>query len=163
MGPAKSNSTGLGLESDGAECKRSELPPWSEDKIKIYPVLWKNPVTDELHFQVHPSGAQSLIIDPLPLGVSMTPSTHFPSGAHLTDLKEVRDLLYSMQRPAIAPQYVYCHAWKPNDLALFHNRGTLHSITGAFGKDEQRAFWQCNIAASEGPAPPTEEDVRKWA
>ncbi|KAJ7898946.1 hypothetical protein B0H14DRAFT_3424282 [Mycena olivaceomarginata] len=27
----------------------------------------------------------------------------YPDGAHLTDLKEVRDLLYAMQRPAIAP------------------------------------------------------------
>jgi hypothetical protein len=27
----------------------------------------------------------------------------YPDGAHLTDLKEVWDLLYTMQRPAIAP------------------------------------------------------------
>lgn len=27
----------------------------------------------------------------------------YPDGAHIKDLKEVRDLLYKMQRPAIAP------------------------------------------------------------
>jgi hypothetical protein len=28
----------------------------------------------------------------------------YPDGAHLTDLKEVRDILYKMQRPGIAPK-----------------------------------------------------------
>lgn len=103
------------------------------------------------------------IIDPLPAGVQATSDTLYPLGAHLTDLKEVRDLLYSMQRPAISPQYVYAHSWSPNDLALFHNRGTLHTITGAFQPHEQRAFWQCNIAASDAPVGPNEEDLKMWA
>lgn len=47
--------------------------------------------------------------------------------------------MYSMQRPGIAPELVYVVDWKPKQLALFHNRGTLHSITGAFAEDEVRA------------------------
>lgn len=61
MGSAKSRSTGLGMESDGTEMSRDDLPPWSEDKIKIYPMTWKNPVTGNLHFQVHPSGVETLV------------------------------------------------------------------------------------------------------
>lgn len=59
-------------------------------------------MTGALHFQVHPCGAQELLIDALPEGASRDGAL-YPDGAHLTDLKEVRDLLYKMQRPAIAP------------------------------------------------------------
>lgn len=59
-------------------------------------------MTGALHFQVHPCAAQELLIDPLPEGASREGAL-YPDGAHITDLKEVRDLLYKMQRPAIAP------------------------------------------------------------
>jgi len=58
-------------------------------------------VTGALHFQVHPFAAQELLVDPLPEGASRD-GTLYPDGARVTDLKEVRDLLYKMQRPAIA-------------------------------------------------------------
>jgi hypothetical protein len=59
-------------------------------------------VTGTLHFQVHPCGAQELLVDPLPETASRQAAL-YPDGAHIKDLKEVRDLLYKMQRPAIAP------------------------------------------------------------
>ena len=34
-------------------------------KSKTYPVCWKNPVTGELHVQVHPCGAMELEIEPI--------------------------------------------------------------------------------------------------
>ncbi|GAA5914655.1 TauD/TfdA family dioxygenase [Sporobolomyces salmoneus] len=163
MGPARSRSTGLGLESDGKEMHLDELPEWKEEHIKTLPLVWKNPGTGNLHFQCHPSGIQELIVDPLPEGVEATADTLYPEGAHLKDLKEVRDLVYSMQRPGIAPELVYVVDWKPNDLALFHNRGVLHSITGAFHPDEKRAFTQCNLASTDVPEGPSFEDVRTYA
>ena len=42
-------------------------------------------------------------MDPLPAG-SKKDGALYPVGVHLKDLKEVRDLLYKMQRPAIAPK-----------------------------------------------------------
>ncbi|KAI6015667.1 Clavaminate synthase-like protein [Pisolithus marmoratus] len=124
--------------------------------------LWKNPVTGELHFQVHPCGVQELIIDPLPQGAKRDRAL-YPDGAHLKDLNEVRLLLYRMQRPAIAPQLVYPHDWQERDLVLFHNRGVLHTVVGAFKPDQVRAFHQCNLAASDVPQGPSESDVFKWA
>jgi len=59
-------------------------------------------VTGALHFQVNACAAQELLIDPLPEGASREGAL-YPDGAHIKDLKEVRDLLYKMQRPAIAP------------------------------------------------------------
>ncbi|RDB19383.1 hypothetical protein Hypma_013451 [Hypsizygus marmoreus] len=162
MAPAHAMSTGLGIESEGLELPLEELPPWEEEKRKVLPVLWKNPVTGNLHFQVHPCGAAELLIDPLPEGAKREGAL-YPDGAHITDLKEVRDLLYKMQRPAIAPKLVYPHDWREKDFVLFHNRGVLHTVVGAFTKGEVRAFHQCNLAASSDPVGPSAEDVKKWA
>jgi alpha-ketoglutarate-dependent taurine dioxygenase len=52
---------------------------------------------------------------------------------------------------------------RENDLFLFHNRGVLHTVVGAFTKDQVRAFHQCNLAASDDPTGPSAEDVYKWA
>jgi len=68
-----------------------------------------------------------------------------------------------MTRPGIAPKYVYPHDWEENDLVIFHNRGILHSVVGAFKPDQVRAFHQCNLAASGDPIGPNTEDVAKWA
>lgn len=42
-------------------------------------------------------------MDPLPSDASREGAL-YPDGAHITDLKEVRDNLYKMQRPAIDPK-----------------------------------------------------------
>ncbi|KAF8918294.1 taurine catabolism dioxygenase [Mucidula mucida] len=162
MAPARAKSTGLGIECEGLEMPFEELPPWEEGKRKTFPMLWKNPVTDELSFQVHPCGAAEIIVDALPEGAKREGAL-YPDGAHLTDLEDVRGLLYQMQRPAIAPTLVYPHAWQSNDLVLFHNRGILHSVVGAFTPDQVRVFHQCNLAASDDPTGPTTDDVAKWA
>ncbi|KAF9478069.1 alpha-ketoglutarate dependent xanthine dioxygenase [Pholiota conissans] len=162
MAPAHAMSTGLGIESEGLELPLEELPEWSEAKLKILPVLWKNPVTGALHFQVHPCGAMELLVEPLPEGASREGAL-YPDGAHITDLKEVRGLLYKMQRPGIAPELVYPHDWRENDFVLFHNRGVLHTVVGAFKPDQVRAFHQCNLAASDEPVGPSADDVKKYA
>ena len=122
MAPARALPTGLGIESEGLELPMEELPDWEESKVKTFPVvsrstvrererslktppwqLWKNPVTGDLHFEVHPCGAQELIVEPLPAGAKRDGAL-YPDGTHIKDLAEVRALLYKMQRPAIAPQ-----------------------------------------------------------
>lgn len=162
MAPAHAVPTGLGIEPEGLELPLDKLPPWEEGKVKRLPMVWKNPVTGQLHFQVHPCAVQALEIAPLPKGVIREESV-FPDGATLTDLKEVRGLLYEMQRPAIAPSLVYPHDWKEKDLVIFHNRGVLHTVVGAFKPDQVRAFHQCNLAASDDPAGPNEEDILQYA
>ncbi|KDR85864.1 hypothetical protein GALMADRAFT_132503 [Galerina marginata CBS 339.88] len=162
MAPAHALPTGLGIEVEGLELPLEELPPWEEGKVKTFPVLWKNPGTGDLHFEVHPCGAMELLVDPLPAGANREGAL-FPDGAHLTDLKEVRGLLYKMQRPGIAPSLIYPHDWHENDFVLFHNRGLLHTVVGAFKPEEVRAFHQCNLAASDEPQGPSAEDVKAYA
>ncbi|KAI9316283.1 taurine catabolism dioxygenase [Dichotomocladium elegans] len=146
MSKAKSNSTGLGMVSEGKELTRDELPPIEEDAIKIYPMLWKNPVTNKIHLQVHPAAVEDLIIDGKPVG----------------DLKKVRELLYKIQRPAINPENVYAHEWKDGDLVFFHNRGVLHSVVGSLKETDIRIFQQCNMASASEPIPVTEEDFAPY-
>ncbi|KIM88879.1 hypothetical protein PILCRDRAFT_61811 [Piloderma croceum F 1598] len=162
MAPSHALPTGLGIESEGLELPYSELPAWEESKLETLPILWKNPVTGNLHFQVHPCGVAELLVDPLPAGAKREGAL-YPDGAHLKDLKQVREIIYKMQRPAIAPELVYPHDWREKDLVLFHNRGVLHSVVGSFSKDQVRAFHQCNLAASDVPVGPSEEDVKLWA
>jgi len=161
MAPAKSNSLGLGMVSDGLEKKAEELPPVDPSKIKKLPMLWKNPVSGRLHFQVHPSAVQELLIEPLP-AEQRKPDSLFPDGAHITDLAEARRIVYGLQRPAIAPKHVYAHNWRNKDFCLFHNQGVLHSVVGAFAPDQVRIFHQCNLAASTEPQGPSEEDRAQW-
>jgi alpha-ketoglutarate-dependent taurine dioxygenase len=125
--------------------------------------LWKNPETGDLHFQVHPSAIKEIIIDPVPSSKEADSKALYPQGAHLTDIGEVRQLVYKLQRPAVAPPKVYAHDWEEGDMALFHNQGVLHSVCGAFYEDEVRIFHQCNLAASSDPVPPTPEDIKRYA
>ncbi|KAF2667559.1 Clavaminate synthase-like protein [Microthyrium microscopicum] len=142
MSGAKSRPTGLGMESDNLEIALKDLPEIEEDKIQILPMCWRNPVTGKLAVQIHPSAVRKL---------------HLADGTVIDDLKEVREIVYNIQRPAIAPQHVYAHDWEEGDLVLFHNRGTLHSVVGAFAEDEVRLFRQCNVAGSSFPEGPKDE------
>ncbi|KAF9011249.1 Clavaminate synthase-like protein [Cyathus striatus] len=105
MKPARALSTGIGLETEGLEKSLKDLPPWEDEKIK----LWKNRGTGELHLQIHPCAISEILIDPLPGRKSR--GKLYPNGGHITDLKDVRDLVYRMQRPGISPSLVYPHPW----------------------------------------------------
>ncbi|KAH8818737.1 hypothetical protein DL96DRAFT_1621836 [Flagelloscypha sp. PMI_526] len=161
MASAGAIPTALGLESDGREVPLDQLPPWDESLRKTYPMLWKNPVTGGLHLMAHGCGAMEIFVQPLPEGVDKTGAL-YPDGATITDLKEVRKILYTMQRPAIAPSLVYPHEWRPNDLVLWHNRGVMHTAVGILSEDQHRVCHQCTLASADDPIGPSSEDVEKW-
>ena len=142
MSAAKSRSDGLGLFSDDAELKQSELPPIEDEKIQVLPMTWKNPVTGKLALQIHPSAVRKI---------------HKADGTVIEDLEEVREIVHRLQRPGIAPKMVYAHDWEEGDMVIFNNQGVLHSVVGAFAPEEVRLFRQCNMAASEPPLGPETE------
>jgi alpha-ketoglutarate-dependent taurine dioxygenase len=109
-------------------------------------MCWKNPVTGRLALQVHPSAVRKL---------------HLKDGSIIDDLRKVRDIIYRLQRPGIAPELVYCHDWEEGDLVLFNNQGTIHSVVGAFAPDEVRIFRQCNLASSAPPKGPEESESQE--
>jgi alpha-ketoglutarate-dependent taurine dioxygenase len=95
-----------------------------------------------LALQIHPSAIKAI---------------HLADGSTITDLKEVRDIVYRMQRPGIAPELVYAHDWQEGDCVLFNNRGVLHTVVGAFKPTDQRLFRQCNVASIEGVLGPDDK------
>lgn len=139
MSPAKSRPTGLGLLSQSKELPSSSLPAIDPSFIQILPMLWLNPHTGKPALQIHPSAIRRL---------------HLADGSVIEDLEEVREIAYRLQRPGIDPKRVYAHDWQEGDLVVFHNRGVLHSVVGAFGEKEVRVFRQCNIAGSKMPKGP---------
>ncbi|KXH63042.1 TfdA family Taurine catabolism dioxygenase TauD [Colletotrichum salicis] len=141
MSSAKSRPTGLGMVSEDKEVPLDDLPPIEEEKIQILPMCWRNPVTDRLALQVHPSAVRKL---------------HLADGTVVEDLAEVRETVHRLQRPGISPKNVYAHDWEQGDFVIFHNRGVIHSVVGAFAEDEVRLFRQCNIAAARLPLGPVE-------
>ena len=141
MSPAKSRPTGLGMVSQAKELPDSDLPSIDESAIQVLPMCWENPVTGRLALQIHPSAVRRL---------------HMADGSIVDDLEKVRDIVYRLQRPGIAPKRVYAHDWEEGDLVIFHNRGVLHTVVGAFAEDEVRLFRQCNIAGSQLPVGPKE-------
>ncbi|CAI6335931.1 unnamed protein product [Periconia digitata] len=142
MSPAKSRSTGLGLHTSDLELPASSLPLIETSKIKTLPMCWRNPVTGKLALQIHPSAVQKLIL---------------ADGTVIDDLKEVREIVYRLQRPGIAPSLVWPVDWEEGDFVVFNNRGVLHTVTGSFLEDEVRIFRQCNMAASDGVLGPEDD------
>lgn len=139
MSSARARPDGLGLVSEGREVPLADLPPFDADGVQILPMCWRNPATGRLALQVHPAAVRRL---------------HLADGTVVDDLATVRALVHRLQRPGIAPARVYAHDWHEGDLVLFHNRGVLHSVVGAFTDDEVRLFRQCNLAASHLPEGP---------
>jgi alpha-ketoglutarate-dependent taurine dioxygenase len=135
---ARARSNALGLESEGKELPRNELPPFDDAEITTLPLVWVNPLTREPALQAHASCIEELITDGRPLG----------------NLTECRRVLFDLMRPAIAPAKVYAHPWRPGDLAIFNNRGLWHSVVGSLLPGDARVYHQCNLASSEPPLGP---------
>lgn len=144
ISPAGATSDGLTMVLEDKEMPLDKLPAWEKEKIKTLPMVWKNPVTGRPHLQVHGCCLYKV-------------HTKQDDGTTKTlELKEAREAVHKLMRPAIAPSRVLAHAWSQGDLVIFYNRGVLHSVTGEFkgmnnGKDERRLMHQCNIASGEDP------------
>lgn len=135
ISPARATSDGLTMVSEGKETPFDELPEWEESKVKKLPMVWTNPETGKHHLQVHGCCVYKL---------------HRADGSVVT-LEAARKEIHRVMRPAIAPKNLYVHSWKSGDLAIFYNRGVLHSVTGQFGEGERRLMHQCNIASGSDP------------
>ncbi|CAN3364087.1 hypothetical protein DICA1_E16556 [Diutina catenulata] len=144
IGPARATSDGLTMESEGKETPLDQLPEWVPEKVKRLPMVWTNPVTKKPHLQVHGCCVGRL-------------HTKKPDGSvEVRELKEAREKVHQLLRPAIEPSKILAHAWSEGDLVMFFNQGVLHSVTGEFkgvndGKDEKRLMHQCNIASGKDP------------
>lgn len=142
---------GLGIVSEGKELPASALPPWKEELVCSLPAVWKNPVTGKLALQIHPCSVEDVFVG----GQSLSAQ----AGGGQEGLARVRRVLDALVRPGIAPPRVLAHNWAPGDLVIFNNRAVLHTVTGTLAPDDRRVFHQCNLAGSDAPVAPGEDEV----
>ncbi|KAM0755092.1 Clavaminate synthase-like protein [Meredithblackwellia eburnea MCA 4105] len=141
-GPSKGNSNGLGTYNEGKEMAFEDLPPWDEKDLKVYPLVWTNPVTGEKSLQVHSVAVWKLHLKSSPDAPVTT----------VDDLAEVRKILYKLQRPAVEPHYIFAPPYKKGDLVMFYNRGVYHSATDYPESYGTRTMLQAHVACSYPPS-----------
>lgn len=128
--------TGLGIACEGREKPLAALPPVEGDKVKAFPLVWRNPATGAPCLQVHPCCVADLVVDGVPMG---------------GDLPTIRAIVDALVRPGIAPARVLAHDWAEGDLCIFSNRTVTHTVCGTLKPSDVRVYTQCNLAASDAP------------
>jgi alpha-ketoglutarate-dependent taurine dioxygenase len=66
MSTAHSTRLGHTIETEGLEKPLDQLKPWTKEKICVYPMVWRNPVTGQDSLQVHGQGAFKLFLKSSP-------------------------------------------------------------------------------------------------
>ncbi len=105
---------------------------------QVYPLVWTCPVTARQALMPHPRCLHSLEIAD-------------GNQSRFLGVIESRLQVEQWMRPAIAPEHVYVHAWRPGDLALWHNRSLWHSATGKLSRDDRRVMHLTAFNGSEAP------------
>ncbi|KAL3422670.1 alpha-ketoglutarate dependent xanthine dioxygenase [Phlyctema vagabunda] len=143
MSRARSTRLGHSLVTEGLEKPLEELKPWTRAKLCTYPMVWQNPVTGEHSLQVHGQAALRLFLK----------SREDAEERVVSELDEVRGFLNQLMRPVLEPSNIYAHRHEEQDVILWYNRALWHSITEFPESYGPRIMHQCNVAASDHPAP----------
>lgn len=148
MSTAHSTPLGHTLATEGLEMPITEdiladgtKIAYEASKLKTYPMVWTNPRTGEKSLQVHGQAAWKLYLKESPEGPTRI----------VDDLKEVREFMDRIMRPAIVPSNIYAHHHSEQDVVLWYNRALWHSITEFPDSYGPRIMHQCNVAASDDP------------
>jgi len=105
---------------------------------QVYPLVWTCPVTEKQALMPQPRCMHAL-------------EQSSDEGTRFLGVIESRMQVETWMRPAIAPQQVYVHAWRPGDLAIWNNRSLWHSATGKLSRDDRRVM---HLTAFNGDQPP---------
>lgn len=87
------------------DCTPEEFAVWCSYPVRSHPLVWR-----------HKSGRKSLVLS--------------TSGSHVVGMHpaDSHDLLQRLMIHAAQPKYVYRHAWRMGDLAMWDNTGTMHRV-----------------------------------
>jgi alpha-ketoglutarate-dependent taurine dioxygenase len=137
------SSNGLRITDHAAEQRYSsgeDIPGATIDDplSQIYPLIWTCPVTKQHALMPHPRCMHAL-------------EQITETGNNFLGVIESRLQVEAWMCPAIAPELVYVHAWKPGDLVIWNNRSIWHSATGKLSRDDRRIM---HLTAFNGDEPP---------
>lgn len=138
----RGRSNGLGQWSEDLEAPLEDLPPWEEEDVLTYPMLWTNPKTGEKALQSESMlfrGVRRNVLIPF-ISIStvhsiatwklMIKTSPDAEERVVDDIEEVRRIIYELQRPALEPKYIFAPPYIEGDLVIFYNRGLMHCATG---------------------------------
>ncbi|CAK7264118.1 hypothetical protein SEPCBS57363_000908 [Sporothrix epigloea] len=141
LGGAESLPTGLGISGAGKELTLDMLPAYDASKIKHYPMVWINPVTNERAFMVHAICVRRLFLRTSP---NATPEV-------VEDLEAVRSWLRPLQERILKPEYIMVPDLDEGDIVMWANYQLFHSAIDYPSSMGPRTMHQANIGASRGP------------
>ncbi|OBJ22543.1 taurine catabolism dioxygenase [Mycobacterium colombiense] len=107
------------------EMSYDEVAFWQKSPTKACPIVW-----------THRSGRKSLL-----LGATSDYVIGLP-------VEESRALLARLRDWATQPQYVYQHQWRPGDLLIWDNTGTMHRVL-PYSVDSGRLMHRTILAGEE--------------
>ena len=107
------------------EMSYDEVAFWQKSPTKACPIVW-----------THQSGRKSLL-----LGATSDYVIGLP-------VEESRALLARLRDWATQPQYVYQHQWRPGDLLIWDNTGTMHRVL-PYSVDSGRLMHRTILAGEE--------------
>ncbi|KAL3441964.1 hypothetical protein BJX65DRAFT_313272 [Aspergillus insuetus] len=142
-GNGKVRSNGVGLVSSG-KLDLNQLPPWSEDKVCKYPMVWVNPVTGEKGFQVRAEAVRKLYLKSAPSADERV----------VEDPEQIRTWLNGIFDRIIVPEYINIPSVEEGDVVAWNNWGVMHSATEYPEAYGVRTVHQCHIASSTPPFGP---------
>lgn len=141
LGGAESFPTGLGISGAGKELPLDKLPAYDASKIKRYPMVWINPVTNERAFMVHAICVRRLFLRTSP---DVIPKV-------VEDLEAVRSWLRPLQERILKPEYIMVPDLDEGDIVMWANYQMFHSAIDYPLSMGPRTMHQANIGASKGP------------
>lgn len=144
MGDCGSKSNGFGLVSESKEKRVEDLPPYNEEDIKKYPMVWINPVTGERAFMVH-----GICVRRAFFRCSVTEKPRI-----VEDLNEIREWLGKIQHRVLKPEYVVNARVEEGDILMWANYQMFHTAVDYPDHYGSRTMHQANIGASQGPIGP---------
>lgn len=110
MERCKGRTTGLGIESEDLEHSMDEMPEFDAKKIKTYPMVWKTP-----------TGAKALQVHTICVRKMFLRASADAEVKEVTDLREIRKLLYGWQERIVRPEYVLMAPVEEGDVQMWDN------------------------------------------
>jgi xanthine dioxygenase len=107
-------------QGQGRELTPEEMPEFDESKVKMYRMVWHNPMTGKPAFIVHSIVAQKLLLKTSP-----------DAEVRVVDnVDEVRAWLYKIHRRIMEPKNILMAPYEEGDIAVWNNRvGAPCSLT----------------------------------
>jgi alpha-ketoglutarate-dependent taurine dioxygenase len=132
------SSNGLKVSDPDSQPENDDivLPTTIDSNAKVYPLVWRCPLTSKPALMIHPRCLQYI--------------ENWYTKKLYSEI-ESRNMAEQYMRPAVSPQHLVIHNWKSGDLVVWNNYSVWHSATGGLNVNDRRVM---HLTAFNGITPP---------